>query len=87
MKTILTVISLAFLTACGGTMQPTEDAQKPSTQKAVPCEQSKECMSLRAANTPIRTCAESFAGTPAVMMSTWDNGVTWVKGNCDSTAM
>jgi hypothetical protein len=82
MKTI-TLLAALLLSACGGAPL---DSQQPSARPAVPCEQSAECKARTAAGQAIATCAESYMGNPAVMMSTWDNGKTWLIGNCDSTA-
>lgn len=84
MKTFFAIAMMITMTACGG--QPVDESQQPSKREAVPCSQSKECQTRVAAHEVIKTCAESFIGNPAVMMSTWDNGQTWLKGNCDATA-
>lgn len=81
---ILIFCLCAALTACGGA--PIDTAQQPSSRTAVPCSQSAECTQRVATGDSIKTCAEAFIGNPAVMMSTWDNGKSWVRGNCDSSA-
>lgn len=71
---------VCLLTGCGAGAS-FDASQQPSQQPTVECSESAECMAYGAT---ARTCAESFFGT--VMMSTWDNGKTWLIGNCDSTA-
>ena len=60
-----------------------------SARPAVPCNESAECMARVMDGQKIARCDEAVRadefGRPA-MMSTWDEGKTWLIGNCDDTA-
>lgn len=84
MKNIILAVFASILVGCGGAM-PVENPDVASSRPAVPCQMSAECRASVLAGEAPRICAESFMGQPAVMMSTWDNGTTWLRGNCDST--
>lgn len=81
MKKIICILAAFCLSACNA--GAIDETQLPSASKAVPCEQSKECLMYGAT---AKTCNEGYIGNPPVMASTWDNGKTWLIGNCDSTA-
>jgi hypothetical protein len=87
MKLIMLCITVA-LTGCG-VGQQVPITQQASSRLAVPCAQSAECTARVAAGETIKTCAENLlydTNHNLVMQSTWDNGKTWLIGNCDSTA-
>jgi hypothetical protein len=83
MKTTLSLVSILILSACGGNPEVKHVTQNLSSSVAIPCNQSKECQQRVANNEVILSCTEKFVGYQVV--SSWDNGVSWLNGNCDMT--
>lgn len=79
----LTAIIISLLLVGCGAGEPSIN-NLPSTQPTMSCDQSAECVQRTQAGEVLKTCDEQYHG--GRMMSTWDNGRSWLVGNCDLTA-
>lgn len=79
-RTIALIVLPFALIGCGAgsNIEP-----QLSTQPTMACSDSAECMAAEASGKPMRMCDEMIHGGKVI--STWDNGRTWVTGNCDDT--